>query len=249
MTFFRRLRLLLLRSNKFTQYLGYAIGEIVLVVLGILIALQMNNWNEQRKRDKAEAEILQNLLVNLRSAHEQSHRQIHQEVYVLDTYLSVLGLKKDHSLVVTDTLAFRMLWDLSLESPVINTYTELKNTGKIGLIKSTVIRERFTQLETSIENLENLIGDRLSVHQLRIDHISEQEVNFIPLLKMTFPEADYSREAENDYLQILSRPRVRNLLGMKLDLTHSVLRNRRSLHREIEALTHLIDEELAEQGL
>ncbi len=249
MTFFRRLRLLLLRSNKFTQYLGYAIGEIVLVVLGILIALQMNNWNEQRKRDKEETEILQNLLVNLQSALEQSQRQINQEVYVLDTYLSVLGLRKDNSLILTDTLASRILWDVSLDNPVINTYNELKNTGKIGLIKSEVIREHFTQLETSIENLEDLIGDRLSVQQLRIDNISEQEINFIPLLKWHFPDADYSREAENDYLQMFSQPSVRNLIGMKLDLTYTTLRYRRSLHTEIETLSNLIEEELAEEDL
>jgi len=39
----------MLRENKFTKYLIYAFGEIVLVVIGILIALQVNNWNEQKK--------------------------------------------------------------------------------------------------------------------------------------------------------------------------------------------------------
>ena len=47
--FFRKIRQKLLTENKFSKYLLYAIGEIVLVVIGILIALQINNWNEQRK--------------------------------------------------------------------------------------------------------------------------------------------------------------------------------------------------------
>jgi hypothetical protein len=47
--FFRRIRQSLLSENKFSKYLFYAIGEIVLVVIGILIALQVNNWNEKRK--------------------------------------------------------------------------------------------------------------------------------------------------------------------------------------------------------
>ena len=47
--FFRKIRHKLLSENKFSKYLVYAIGEIVLVVIGILIALQVNNWNEERK--------------------------------------------------------------------------------------------------------------------------------------------------------------------------------------------------------
>ena len=46
--FFRKIRKKILSENKFSKYLLYAIGEIVLVVIGILIALQINNWNEDR---------------------------------------------------------------------------------------------------------------------------------------------------------------------------------------------------------
>ncbi|NKI30944.1 DUF6090 family protein [Croceivirga thetidis] len=49
--FFRRIRQKLLSENKFSKYLLYAIGEIVLVVIGILIALQINNWNENKKTE------------------------------------------------------------------------------------------------------------------------------------------------------------------------------------------------------
>ncbi|MGB5372105.1 MAG: DUF6090 family protein, partial [Flavobacteriaceae bacterium] len=47
--FFRKIRQQLLVKNNISKYLLYAIGEIVLVVIGILIALQINNWNEDRK--------------------------------------------------------------------------------------------------------------------------------------------------------------------------------------------------------
>ena len=46
--FFRRIRQKLANENKFLKYSRYAIGEIVLVVVGILIALQINNWNQNR---------------------------------------------------------------------------------------------------------------------------------------------------------------------------------------------------------
>ena len=54
--FFRRIRQKLLSENKFSKYLLYALGEIVLVVIGILIALQINTWNEERK-DKATGDL------------------------------------------------------------------------------------------------------------------------------------------------------------------------------------------------
>jgi len=51
LNFFRRIRRNLANQNKFVQYSRYAFGEIVLVVIGILIALQINNWNENRKKE------------------------------------------------------------------------------------------------------------------------------------------------------------------------------------------------------
>ena len=50
--FFRNIRRSLLSEGKTSKYLKYAVGEIVLVVIGILIALQINNWNEHRKELK-----------------------------------------------------------------------------------------------------------------------------------------------------------------------------------------------------
>lgn len=63
--FFRRIRQKLLAENKFSKYLLYAFGEIVLVVIGILIALQINNWNEEKKNKAFEKEILEQLSANL----------------------------------------------------------------------------------------------------------------------------------------------------------------------------------------
>jgi len=67
--FFRKIRQNLLEDNKTGKYFKYAIGEIVLVVIGILIALQINNWNENRKAEieakllltKAQQELIYNI--------------------------------------------------------------------------------------------------------------------------------------------------------------------------------------------
>ncbi len=59
--FFRKIRKNMIKENRTSKYLLYAIGEIVLVVIGILIALSINNWNEQRKMNLQEQELLEGL--------------------------------------------------------------------------------------------------------------------------------------------------------------------------------------------
>ena len=65
--FFRKIRQKLVTENKFSKYLLYAIGEIILVVIGILIALSINNWNEDRKINLLELSLLIELQGNLRN--------------------------------------------------------------------------------------------------------------------------------------------------------------------------------------
>lgn len=63
--FFRKIRQQLLSENKFSKYLLYAVGEIVLVVIGILIALQINNWNDAQQQYRADIESITNLQSDL----------------------------------------------------------------------------------------------------------------------------------------------------------------------------------------
>lgn len=74
--FFRQIRKKLMKQNKVRTYLLYALGEIFLVVIGILIALQLNNWNENRKERETERLILQEIRVNLNIDLDDFHDNI-----------------------------------------------------------------------------------------------------------------------------------------------------------------------------
>ena len=82
----RKLRQKLLSENKFSKYLLYAIGEIVLVVIGILIALQINNWSEQQKTKQKEL----NYLSLLRQEMAGNLHTIQLEKKVLNDFLTSL---------------------------------------------------------------------------------------------------------------------------------------------------------------
>jgi hypothetical protein len=70
-TLLRRMRQRLLTENKFSKYGFYGIGEISLVVIGILIAVQINEWNEDRTLKINETNILSRLNIDLKENHKE----------------------------------------------------------------------------------------------------------------------------------------------------------------------------------
>ena len=89
--FFRKIRQDLLRDNKIGDYLKYAVGEIVLVVIGILIALSINNWNESRKNDLEQALLVKNIIEDLRLDFihiNKSSEQVSNQMNLIDDLIS-----------------------------------------------------------------------------------------------------------------------------------------------------------------
>ena len=74
--FFRRIRKKLANDNKPLKYMRYAIGEIVLVVIGILIALQVNNWNEDYKESLA----IKNVLIEIKEDLIQDKAELERNI-------------------------------------------------------------------------------------------------------------------------------------------------------------------------
>ena len=99
-TVFRRIRQSLLSENKFSKYLVYAMGEIILVVIGILIALQINNWNEQRLNRKQEATILKQIHKDFKSNKVQldSIKISNQKsIDALNNIIKIMPFKKENA--------------------------------------------------------------------------------------------------------------------------------------------------------
>lgn len=80
-TLLRKLRRNLVSQNRFSKYILYAIGEIILVVIGILIALQINDWNDQNKKAELEIKILKEIDTNLSFDLEE----IREDIAIMDS--------------------------------------------------------------------------------------------------------------------------------------------------------------------
>lgn len=249
--FFRYIRQSMINQNSTKKYLLYAIGEIILVVIGILIALSINNWNENRKDSIEEKAVLESLDENLKLAKKQSITLLDEEISLKKGLIAILGIDTNYNEMnintISDSIYQSALWEIQSDVPVINSYLNLKNTNKIDLIKSKTIKEKFTDLEFRLNKLNDILEDRLSVHQIRIDAILENEVNFIPLVKSNIPSINISKEPKNNYAQLLKNKRTRNLLGMKLTFTQDVIAARENLDNEIQNLIGLIQLELSQK--
>lgn len=145
--FFRKIRQNLLSEGKTGKYLKYAIGEIVLVVIGILIALSINNWNENRK-NQALVSVYKTELMNDLSL-DASHFEFHlshakQENKTIDSLRIILNRsssdKDTLNNVIKQSLTFfkREPWIMlaTTEYPLIsdNTFQSLQSSGQITLL-------------------------------------------------------------------------------------------------------------------
>ena len=109
--FFRKIRQQLLVKNNISKYLLYAIGEIVLVVIGILIALQINNWNEDRKDWAKERFYLRSIRTSIQLSQKELNRVINDAQKIsscANTLFLLLAEKKYDRLhgVFLDFVAF-----------------------------------------------------------------------------------------------------------------------------------------------
>lgn len=246
--FFRTIRKKLIGQDNIRKYLLYAIGEILLVVLGILIALQVNTWNENRKIANEEQAILARLLEDLELAKIQSQQFIEREKEDIQRLKLALGNQQELTEIIQqpnrDHFFYASFWDLSFDVPVIITYEDLQNAGDTGKIQNTRLRTKLSEIWLKIQMLESIIRDRLSVHQTRIDNIVEYELNFLPMLAASKNLTDIYNGDPNDYIQILEKQNVRNLLGLKLDLSMIVLSLREDLDQELAQVIELVKSEI-----
>ena len=164
--FFRRIRQKLITDGKLSKYLVYALGEIALVMIGILLALQVNNWNEERKSVNQENLALVDLyrefaqsITDLESMQETRIKQEHQfrDYYILLTDPNIPPQEKA-------TSPFPLTYD-GVWAPTLDVLNGMISSGSIDNIKNDSLKALLTLWPNSVKDyshFENEFFNRLN---------------------------------------------------------------------------------------
>ena len=181
--FFRRIRYDLMGENKTGKYFKYAIGEIVLVVIGILIALSINNWNEARKDKLREQSILIQLEEEYNANLNQLNAKMQLRTKIVKSGLSLLKYMNTPELVQRDSVIFHLsniIYDPTFD-PIQN---DLISSGNIRLIRNEKLRRL----------LSNWSSDLMAVQeheQINQKHVQE-------IMRPLFDDIGITRDVINN---------------------------------------------------
>ena len=204
--FFRKIRQNLLTENKFSKYMLYAIGEIVLVVIGILIALSINNWNDVKKQRKKEVVYLTELKKGLEKdlkiefipAIRLYKKRIERHKKLKYFYNNSETFPND-SLTKYFRSCFGSEWDF-----VFNTaaFENIKSTG-IDIISNDSIRSKVSSLYShSYPNIRAINQNSIRYHDLQISPLIFENLNLNSTV-FTHSELDFLKNS----IQISNRLR------------------------------------------
>jgi hypothetical protein len=163
--YFRKIRQNLLMENKTGKYFKYAIGEIILVVIGILIALQINNWNENRKQSN----IIQNYYYQLEEDFDDETDNLKDKISRISesiaSYEQYLELTKESNLELIEMINALTIVKLAFWYPSFNSNTigTLESTGDIKLIPAH-IRQKLISLVRKQEGIVSQANGNYSVY-------------------------------------------------------------------------------------
>lgn len=212
----RGLRLKLIGQGKLKKYTIYAIGEILLVMVGILLALQVNNWNEKKKEGRQEIDLLMRLNADL----EQNLTEIN-ELYEITTLRSQA---KDSILYFLDNLngnedqlkmyLHEIQWIGGIFNYANTTYKYLESGG-ISVISNDILRSKITSIyEEDFRNIEvrrlgeiNLINQRLKpvVHSQFIpSNITSKRFQMMNIEVLNYPKNPPELAKSQEFINALT---------------------------------------------
>tara|TARA_R110002051_G_scaffold4683_4_gene25999 strand:- start:33254 stop:33979 length:726 start_codon:yes stop_codon:yes gene_type:complete len=161
--FFRNIRKNLLNEDKTVKYIKYAFGEIILVVIGILIALQVSNWNTQRNNTTAEQEVLADLNTEIKSnisALEKIIDEHEKSLVAGETIKSLIvdtdklkNIPNDSLKPIIQLMNYNWTYD-----PKLGILNSVINSGRINLIQNKEIRYLLSSVKEYIVDANESTG-------------------------------------------------------------------------------------------
>jgi len=158
--FFRKIRRQLANENKFQRYMRYAIGEVLLIMLGIFMALQLQNWNEKRKQETRFKATLEQLYTTINYDAEKFKRDsiaLYHHIQVLDTLISYPDNIKDEQLPY---IFFRLKFNINPYLSESIYHSQQLNYNPDNTEQKEIAKEIINYINT-IANYKYLMDKRL----------------------------------------------------------------------------------------
>ena len=214
--FFRKIRQKLLSKGKLSKYLFYAIGEIILVMIGILLALQVNNWNENKKATANELKLLKQLEQDL-TANEKEYEQIRRAYLAFQDAGQYILNHMDKNMSITDSLLdnFRRSQSQIDFNPINTSYIFMLNSG-LNELKNDSLRIALTKFYEQDIRLMNLRNDKLLA--IQVQHLDPFMITHFKVEKIKFKNSIYFNSlmtVPRDYLNLVSNEDYANILVLK----------------------------------
>ncbi|MGB5458519.1 MAG: DUF6090 family protein [Eudoraea sp.] len=262
--FFRKIRKKLADDNptsakasagmKTGKYLKYAVGEIILVVIGILIALQINNWNENRKATNEEVKILNALHSDFKVSKDRIEETIKIQSKVLNYSQILIRIHErqnkseyqyfdTHLDSLSNLIGYGTAWYRA--EPVTGAYNSLISAGKIDLIKNKDLRQLLAQF---IADFESGFEDHETSLQLLAKLNNETDHFILKIADNKTRKNDNYNSRKNDSLKIAESffkndSYFGNLFLKSNDEGHRLERQKHMLE-QVNSILNIIKQEL-----
>lgn len=242
--FFRPIRQKLLTENKFSKYLLYAIGEIVLVVIGILIALQINNWNENQKHITKEHTFLVEVLESLKRDVGRTKFIYNKRAIVKRDAISNIIKDLSETPLPADSILRNSFEQMTMTLSFMydkGAYESLKSYG-IDLIRNNSLRKHIVMMyENDLPLGVIFIDDNRDVqeemrYKLTNEIFTFRDETFNEHIGIGIPKIDYSTLKNNRAFN--------QLVYLEKDVTNNYIRRLEDNISDMEKLILNIQNEL-----
>ena len=172
-------------ENKTQKYLKYAIGEIILVMIGILLALQVNNWNNNRIEQNEEKEVLAKLNADFKENKKALNKflvEINNQSNSQSVLMSLIGIPKEELYKNNLDSLFYVTFGASEFAFADNTIKNIMQSGKLNLLKS----EKITDLLYKWNTLSEVRTRRIT----KLDEWANSQIIPYLLDKISFKQMD-----------------------------------------------------------
>jgi hypothetical protein len=244
--FFRQIRQSLLTDNKFNKYLLYAVGEILLVVIGILIALQINNWNEERKAREREQQLLISLSEDFKSNLVSLENSIQVIPGLIEEYSLVLEHAGNLNEPLTDSMKADILATGFIRTVLIDgTLSSMLGSSNLELIRNESLKRMLTSYPARLKDYKESEKDLID-YVLRVQRpLFRSFVNLSEFLledprfetfKKNGPKSDYEGLLRN-------REYLNSVIGIRT-INMSLLNQCKELYEHTREISLILDREI-----